>query len=215
MRPLVSVVIPTYNRPKELRLCLDGFTHQTVPIDQFEVIVSDDGSTAEVEPVTHAFNGSLNLRYLRNAHGGAGAARNSALEQAASQLLILYDDDLRPLPDLVQYCLEFHTSHPAEEDSILLNFGPEEAIAGSPILSWAFPRLYPFPNKAETGGFGRFWSGTLSCKKSIFQYGLFNPNYRMLEDVELGLRLSKQIDIRVHFEPRLTGTLTRSFTFPQ
>jgi glycosyltransferase involved in cell wall biosynthesis len=211
--PVISVVIPTFNRPEELRLCLEGFRQQTVKQDQFEVIVVDDGSTLEAE--SSVFASVENLKLIRSEHAGPGVARNIAIKLAQAPLLILYDDDLRPLPDLIEYCLDFHRLHPAEQDMALLRFGPDPATSGLAFAEWAFGKLYPFPQVAVVGGWGHFWSGTITMKKSIFRYGLFDPAYRMAEDTELGLRLSRSVKLRIRYEPRLTGTLTRRVTFEQ
>jgi len=208
-------VIPTFNRLRELSLCLDGFTHQTASRKHFEIIVVDDGSTADIASAGSGFARTMNLRLIRSAHVGPGAARNIAIKRARAPLLILYDDDLRPLPDLVEYCLDFHRVHSLESEMALLRFEPDAAIADSLFVIWAFSRLYPFPRMPEVGGWGRFWSGTLTCKKSVFRHGQFDPAYQMLEDAELGLRLSRRVDLQVHFEPRLTGTLTRRLTLQQ
>jgi len=215
MPPVISVVIPTFNRREELQLCLEGFAQQTVRQDLFEVIVVDDGSTEEFAASAVAAADLKNLKYIRAEHGGPGAARNIAISRARAQLLILYDDDLRPLPDLVAYCLDFHQLYPAEQDMGLLPFEPDPAIADSAFADWAFGKLYPFPRKTGVGGWGYFWSGALTVKKSLFRHGLFDPAYQMVEDTELGLRLSRSVDLRVRFEPRLTGTLTRRVTFEQ
>jgi glycosyltransferase involved in cell wall biosynthesis len=213
--PAISVVIPTFNRPHELRLCLEGFTQQTVPQSEFEIIVVDDGSTVDMTQCASGFERALNLRSIRIAHAGPGAARNVALKLARAPLLLLYDDDIRPLPDIVEYCLDFHRAHPAEEDTALLQFGPDPAILDSLFAAWAFDMLYPFPNEPEIGGWLRFWSGTLTSKTSLFRHGHFNPAYQMVEDGELGFRLSRSVDLRVHYEPRLTGMFTRGLTLPQ
>jgi len=215
IRPTISVLVPTYNRPHELALCLDGFAHQTVSKDEFEIVVVDDGSTEDLAPALSGPQHDLNLRLIRTSHAGPGAARNIALGRARADVLLLYDDDLRPTPDLIQYCLEFHREHRAEEDMALLRFGPDPTIAESPFEAWAFQMLYPFPRDAGVHGWARFWTGTLTVKKSLFRFGQFDPAYQMLEDAELGLRLTRNADIRVHFEPRLMGNFTRHVTIQQ
>ena len=47
--PLVSVVIPTFNRAQDLRRCLDSLVAQS--FKKFEVLVCDDGSTDNSESV--------------------------------------------------------------------------------------------------------------------------------------------------------------------
>jgi len=213
--PAISVLIPAYNRPDELRLCLDGFARQTAARKDYEVIVVDDGSTEDLASVAAPFRYSLNLRYIRRANGGPAAARNQGLQYCRAPYLLLYDDDLRPYPDLVEHCLDFHCRKPAERDMALLNFGPDPAILGSPFVRWAFLRMYQFSKTPDIFDWKHFWSGTLTCKKSVFRHGLFDPAYRMLEDTELGLRLSRRLDLRIHFDPRLTGTYTREITLSQ
>ena len=213
--PAISVVIPTFNRHDELRLCLEGFGQQTIPQDQFEVIVVDDGSTVNISPSAFEDAGVKHAQLIRLGHAGASVARNTAIECARAHLLLLYDDDLRPLPDLVDYCLEFHRNFPDEQHTALLRFGPDPALGDSTFAAWTFRKLYPFPRNAGVSNWRHFWSGTLTAKKSLFRHGLFDPAYQMAEDTELGLRLSRSINLTVHFEPRLTGTLTRRVTVEQ
>ena len=49
--PRISVVIPTFNRAGLLHASLDSLTRQTVPIDEFEVVVVNDGSSDATEAV--------------------------------------------------------------------------------------------------------------------------------------------------------------------
>lgn len=208
-------MIPTLGRPEELRLCLEGFTQQTAPRELFEVIVIDDGSAADPTSITSAFAGAINLVLDRREHAGLSAARNTGIERARAPILVLYDDDLRPVPDLVEYCLDFHRHRPAEEDAALLHFSPDPAIAGVPLVRWAFDRLYVFPQTPGPHTWQWFWGGSVTCKKLLFREGGYDPAYRSVEDAEFSLRLSRRMDLRVHFDSRLTGTLTRPLTFAQ
>jgi len=61
-RPDVSVIIPTYNRPRQLARCLEALS--ATRDETFEVIVADDGSSEPVEAVVHAFADRLDISYL-------------------------------------------------------------------------------------------------------------------------------------------------------
>src|SRR5258708_3222370 len=111
----ISVVIPTYNRPTELRVCLDGFAAQSAPRESFEVIVIADGSREDMEPLVRQFDASMNIVYRRIENSGPSVARNLGIDQAAGTLLLLYDDDLSPAPDIIESCLQFHESWPEEK----------------------------------------------------------------------------------------------------
>ncbi len=211
----ISVIVPTFNRPVELRHCLDGFARQSARREQFEIVIVDDGSTEHIEEMVSGFADCLDVALIRAAHGGPSVARNIAIARARAPLLLLYDDDLRPGPELIEYCLNFHGVHPDEADMALLYFVPDAAVEGSPVVQWAFPRLYQFPKTAGIAGWQRFWSGTLTCKKSVFRHALFDPAYWMLEDAEVALRLARHVELKIHFEPLVCGTYTRPLAFDQ
>lgn len=59
--PLVSVIIPTYNRQSELRRCLDSLVKQT--LGDFEVLVCDDGSTDNTVAVINDYVSALDITY--------------------------------------------------------------------------------------------------------------------------------------------------------
>jgi len=79
-----SFVIPTYNRKRNVSLLLHALTLQT---DQdFEVIISDDGSTDGTEKMLQAFRGRLRLKYLWREHNGyrVSLARNEGTRHSDS-----------------------------------------------------------------------------------------------------------------------------------
>lgn len=97
-RPLVSVVIPTYGRPRQLRECLEALAAQTLPHDAFEVVVVDDGSPQEIDSIGADFAGRLHVRIIRQKNAGPAAARNRGAEEAAGELIAFTDDDCLPSP---------------------------------------------------------------------------------------------------------------------
>ncbi|MBI3801508.1 MAG: glycosyltransferase family 2 protein [Deltaproteobacteria bacterium] len=98
-QPVVSVVIPTYNRPSQLARCLDGLAELAYPQNYFEVIVVDDGGSLDLTPATARHRNQLNLTLLRQPRGGPGAARNTGAAVAQGDLIAFLDDDCRPAQD--------------------------------------------------------------------------------------------------------------------
>lgn len=99
-RPLVSVVIPTRDRPALLARAIASVQAQTV--SDLEVIVVDDGSTTDVSTVAPAA-GDLRLRYRRHpAPRGAAAARNTGLAAARGAFVAFLDDDDVWLPEKIE-----------------------------------------------------------------------------------------------------------------
>ncbi len=95
----ISIIIPTYNRPQQLATCLESLTSLDYPRDSFEVIVVDDGSKTELEPVVTPFSSKLDISLLRQTNNGAASARNTGAKQAKGAFLAFTDDDCMPAAD--------------------------------------------------------------------------------------------------------------------
>jgi glycosyltransferase involved in cell wall biosynthesis len=87
----IAVVIPTHNRAKLLQRALESVIRQTSSPE--EIIVVDDASTDETQDVAKAYErfGVQCIRRERN--GSAGAARNSGVLTARSNVVCFLDDD--------------------------------------------------------------------------------------------------------------------------
>ena len=98
--PRFSIIIPSYNRADELAELLGSLERLQFPRDQFEVIVSDDGSTDATAQLVQDFiqHAKLNLVYLTQENKGPGAARNHGLEKARGDFFIFIDSDVT-MPD--------------------------------------------------------------------------------------------------------------------
>ena len=98
-----AVIVTTYNRPDALAAVLDGYLAQVgVP---FELIVADDGSTADTRTVVehYAARASFPLRHVWQEDRGfrAAAARNRALASTKADYIIFTDGDCIPRRDFV------------------------------------------------------------------------------------------------------------------
>jgi glycosyltransferase involved in cell wall biosynthesis len=102
--PLVSVIIPTYQRANLLRYSLQSVLSQTIA--DFEVLVVDDGSTDETHLVVQKF-GDDRVRYIRHpCNLGGSAARNTGIEHAKGHYVAFQDSDDEWLPSKLEKQLE-------------------------------------------------------------------------------------------------------------
>jgi glycosyltransferase involved in cell wall biosynthesis len=88
--PLVSVIMPTYERGHVVDEAIRSVLEQTYPA--WELIVCDDGSTDGTEELVRQFE-DRRLRYLWQENTGAAAARNRALQEARGELVAYLDSD--------------------------------------------------------------------------------------------------------------------------
>lgn len=98
--PLLSIVIPTHNRPHLLPRAVESALKQTM--NNLEVIVVDDAS---VEPVNLPEHPQLRIVQLSTSRGGAGA-RNVGTDMALGRWITYLDDDDELLPHMASVSLE-------------------------------------------------------------------------------------------------------------
>ena len=110
--PLVSIVIPTYNRPLQLTKCLTALTASTYPKNRFEVIVIDDGSPDSLEDTVSMFRELLEIKLIVQQNAGPAYARNKGVEQALGRFIAFTDDDCETSPEWLQNMVNRLTEEP-------------------------------------------------------------------------------------------------------
>lgn len=106
--PAVSVVIATFNRAKYLPQTLDSVLGQT--FKDFEVIVTDDGSTDETLRALSPYENRIQYVYQENR--GPSAARNLAVRYAKTDWIAIQDSDDLSLPNHLQTLYGYAKDHP-------------------------------------------------------------------------------------------------------
>ena len=89
--PLVSVIIPTYNRPSMLRQAIGSVVSQTYP--NVQIVVVNDGGL-DVEEIIQDVGKDVILTYIEHSESkGVAAARNTGLRAAKGMYIAYLDDD--------------------------------------------------------------------------------------------------------------------------
>jgi GT2 family glycosyltransferase len=113
--PRVSAVVATRDRPIRLAALLHALRRQTLPADEFEIVVVDEGSGSETRELLEDARGQgdLRLRLVRHERPrGPGAARNAGWQAARGSLIAFTDDDCRPTPGWLEAGLAAHARAP-------------------------------------------------------------------------------------------------------
>jgi GT2 family glycosyltransferase len=193
-RPLLSVVIPTYQRRESLLRLLASLRGQTLPADAFEVIAAVDGSTDGTAEAVRGFAAPYTLTALEGPNRGRARACNAGIRAAVGAVVVLLDDDM-------EASTGFLAAHARAHE------GPgERAVVGAaPIV--VSPESPPFvrymangfrsrlERLAQAGYKVRFrdaYTGNFSARREVLlKVGGFDESFRVYghEDYELALRL--------------------------
>jgi glycosyltransferase involved in cell wall biosynthesis len=194
----LSVIICTFNRAQYLKTVLESVCEQTLPRDEFEVVVIDDGSSDDTRSVVDSFRAALPIKYFYQKNAGLASAKNHGIYAAEGEILLFFDDDDVAAPTLLEEHLKTHRKYPKKNYAVL---GYTEWVSGldvTPLMKFVtevgcFLFSYPSIKNGDILGYTRFWGGRSSCKRTfLIGHGVFNPVFRFgCEDIELGYRLSK------------------------
>lgn len=92
----VSVIVCTYNREKYLEQCLKSLADQTLPMDQYEIVIVNNNSPDNTDAVCKRFienHSEWNINYSIEYNQGHTYARNRGIEEASGKYLAFIDDD--------------------------------------------------------------------------------------------------------------------------
>ncbi|MGN6167548.1 MAG: glycosyltransferase [Solirubrobacteraceae bacterium] len=128
--PSVSVVIPTRQRKEALRSALRSLAEQTVPADEYEVVVAVDGATDGTGEMLAAYSAPFELRVTTSAGRGRAAACNSALGLARGEILVILDDDMQVVPQFIE---RHRRHHPPGSRVCVLGSVPVMVDGSSPL----------------------------------------------------------------------------------
>jgi GT2 family glycosyltransferase/tetratricopeptide (TPR) repeat protein/glycosyltransferase involved in cell wall biosynthesis len=205
-QPDLSVIIPTYNRYAVLASCLAALEQQSLAKDRFEVIVVDDGSTDGTERLCQGLSMSFRLVYLRQVNAGAGAARKLGTEAARGEYLLLFNDDTIATPDLLGEHLRVQREHGNDKCAVLGHFHYPCQASKRALSSFFATRPFLFPQAFLQPGFYRESAYFIGCnlsirREAVLGAGSFDPQFRVAEDTELGVRLEQQ-GYRILYQPQ-------------
>jgi len=191
--PLISVVIPTYNRAHCLKDAIDSVLAQTY--QNFEIIVVDDGSTDDTMGKLARYK--TDIRYLYQKNGGASAARNLGINEANGKWIAFLDSDDTWEPDKLKFQLRDLTLYPnavAHMVDISIFEGPEMLCSSLFELRRSFQdfsshpfRIHPLVDVMKI----QFFTSSWIVKRDVFDVvGCFNPSLNVFEDFDLLSRIA-------------------------
>lgn len=90
----LSIIVTVYNREKYIRRCIDSLLNQNIPVDEYEILVIDDGSTDRSSVILDEYcKKNVNVRVVHKKNGGVADARNTGIEEARGIYITYIDSD--------------------------------------------------------------------------------------------------------------------------
>jgi GT2 family glycosyltransferase len=201
----VSIIIPTYQRCGSVKRALAALNAQSFPADEFEVIVSIDGSNDGTREMVSSFEANYKLRAIWNKNSGRASACNRGIQETYGELLIILDDDMEPDPGFVE---AHYAAHRAGDRLSVIGAAPiiigESAPAVVRYIGTKFnTHLEKISEPGYTIRIWDFYSGNFSIRRAnLMKAGLFSEDFVDYgnEDVELAWRL-QNLGIDITYSP--------------
>jgi glycosyltransferase involved in cell wall biosynthesis len=202
MQPVVSIILPTFGRLQYLRPTVASVYRQT--LQDWELIVADDGSDAETRGFLRTLEADSRVRLLWLRHTGIPAiVRNAALRAARGEYVAFLDSDDLWAPEKLSRQVAILRSRPlcgwcytavshidgAGQPMAEPVFGPWLPCEGA-----VFERLVTGPVVIRT-------PSVLAARELVARAGGFDESIRCGEDYDLWLRLALASDVALLDEP--------------
>lgn len=182
--PFFSIIIPTWNRPKQLRACLLSLAKMEYPPDRFEVIVVDDGSDPPIGAPEDRELLGCSVTWLRQVNAGPAAARNAGAAKAKGPYLAFTDDDCTPAPDWLRRLAGIFEGSP----HALVGGHTINALSDN-LYATASQTIVQAAHESFQAGYSRlqfFASNNMAVRADFFwAVGGFDPAFRTSEDRDL------------------------------
>lgn len=183
LRPLVSIIMPTWNRASSLMAAIESVLAQTYA--SWELLIIDDGSTDSTSAVlAQVYDARVIILHM--GHAGAATARNVGLANAKGEFIAYHDSDNRWKPYFLEVMLRFLLDKNLEGAYSAIHYHAPEGsrYIGTPMhienLSWA--------NFIDLNAF-------VHSRQLTERLGNFDPRLRRMIDWDLILRYARGTQI--------------------
>ncbi len=192
--PRISVVIPAFQASASIERCLAAVARQTLPPEQYEVIVVDDGSTDDTANRASRC-GARVVRLLRNQ--GPAQARNAGLAAARGEIVVFTDSDCEPTSGFLDAL-----TAPLRDACIAATNGAYESKQRALVprfVQLEYESRYRHTAAASNVDFIDTYAACYR-RLDLVRLGGFDPRFRVCEDQELSFRLA-EAGLNMRFVP--------------
>jgi GT2 family glycosyltransferase len=208
------VVVPTYQGRSSVLRLLNALNTQTIPPEDYEVIVVVDGSDDGTADAVSALRPTYVLQCEWQPNGGRASACNRGINLARGDVVVILDDDMEPTARLLEAHLD---EHPADSTRCVMGAAPVQIRVGDPPVARFVARRFSehlerLAQPDREFVLRDFYSGNASIRRDVLlAAGGYDESFRQYgnEDLELAFRLmrrgvtfgfSAEAEARQHYE---------------
>ncbi len=187
--PLVSVVVPTFNRPELVARALRSVLAQT--FTDYEIVVVDDGDKIGARDVVGSFH-DPRIRYLKNdpPKRGGGATRNVGISESKGKYVAFLDDDDEWLPEKLALQLEEFTKTAPDVGFSVTSVS--NTTDNGEVVNRVVPGVRNFLPIILIR-FKGFLTSSLVVRRSVFaDVGMFDASLPSHQEIDLLLRIGQK-----------------------
>jgi len=193
-KPLVSVIIPTYNYEQYLARTIKSVLKQTYK--NIEIIICDDGSTDNTREIIKKFKHHKKIRCYYQSNQGPASARNLGIKKAKGEFIAFLDSDDYWLPKKIEKQLKIFTKNKQIGLVYCFHYWVNEKgkITGKKKKSYRGDIWQDLLQGNLVVGSS---SATVVKKECFDKIGLFDESLKSCEDWDMWLRIARvyQIDL--------------------
>jgi glycosyltransferase involved in cell wall biosynthesis len=193
MKPFFSVIIPTYNREKFLKIAVRSVLEQS--FNDYELIVVDDGSSDGTKEMLQLAQAKLHgkIKYFYQKNKGPAAARNQGLKEAKGEFICFLDSDDRFRHDKLKITREYIEKYPQYKIFHTEEIWYRKGELLPQKIYHKKPSGFVFENAVRLCSVS---ISTAAIKKTIFdEAGLFDETMPACEDYDFWLRVTHKYPV--------------------
>lgn len=185
----LSVVLPAYNEEKLIGACLESIVNQTIPRDEYEIIVVDNNSTDRTAEIAKS-KGANVISYTDKK--GAIWAKQYAAEQASCEIIVVTDADTIVEKDWLE-----NISLIMENPKLQCIGGTVLATDSNFLAKYILILFDYYALASQLVGIPFIWGSNMAFRKKAYEkIGGFNTRLKTGDDWEFTMRIQKEYGIR-------------------
>lgn len=185
MNPLVSIIVPSYQQAKYLRVAIDSILAQDyAPV---EILALDGGSTDGSKEILESYGDRIWFRSAPD--GGQCDAINEGFRRSRGEIVAWLNSDDFYYPGAIAHAVEILTKHP----ETALVYGEGNLMAEDGSVMWRFPETVPFDLWRLANHSDYILQPTVFFRREkLFECGLLDEGLNWGLDWDLWLRIGRR-----------------------